>query len=193
MNFSDIKQHKIALSLALVFIVFAGCLIIYIAFIHPEEWQSPPQKNLQPTPAEPTTQQSPVASPTERPHYDYCMIDEVHPDYLRVIPDFISPNATIVHLTSDDLEPFPEYQKVMMDESRLTQKWRGGHRSIAAFKDYQRQYSDFRNLACIKSPEPECNPLQAALYEYNGRYFRVGCYPDFGRERPTPPPSPSTW
>ncbi len=164
---------------------------MYIAYFQPEEPQSPVQKNLQPTPIQPTAQQSPVASPTERPHYDYCMIDEVHPGYLQVIPDFISPNATIVHLTSDDLEPFPEYQKKMANESSLSKKWRGGHRSIAAFKDYKRQYSDFRNLTCTKSPDPGCNPLQTALYEYNGRYFRVGCYPDFGRERPTPPPSTS--
>jgi hypothetical protein len=118
------------------------------------------------------------------------MIDEVHPDYLRTIPDFISPNATIVHLNADDLEPFPEYEEKMTNETRLTQKWRDGHRSIAVFKDYQRQYSDFQNLICKKSPDPACNPRQEALYEYNGRYFTVGCYPDFGRERPTPPPSP---
>lgn len=189
MKFSEFKQHKLAISLALVFIVFAGSLMVYNVYFQPQELQKPPQQDLQPTPIQPTAQQSPVASLTERPHYDYCMIEEAHPDFLKSIPEFISPNATIVSLSEEDLKPFPEYQKQMADETKLLKKWRGGHRFIGDFNDYQRQYSDFRNLTCKKSLDPGCNPLQAALYEYNGRYFTVRCYPDFGRERPTPPTS----
>ena len=95
MKFSEIKQYKIVISLALVFLVFAGSFIIYIAYFQSEELQKPPQQDLQPIP-----QQSPVpSSSTEPPHYDYCIIEEVHPDFLKVIPDFVNPNATIVHLS----------------------------------------------------------------------------------------------
>lgn len=190
MNFSDIKKHKTAISLAVVFLVCTGSVFFFITYLQPEELQKPPQQDLQPTPPQPTSSQSPVPSSTERPHYDYCIIEEVHPDFLHVIPDFVDPNATIVHLSSDDLEPFPEYQKKMVDETKLTKKWRDGHRSIAAFKDYQRQCSDFRNLSCKESTDSYCDPRQPAVYEYNYRYFTISCLPDFGRERPTPAPAP---
>ncbi|MFA6333898.1 MAG: hypothetical protein WCX22_13170, partial [Methanoregula sp.] len=122
MKFSEIKQYKNVISLALIFLVLAGSVIIYIAYSQPEKLQKPPQQDLQPTPG-----QSPVpSSTTERLHYDYCFIEEVHPDFLKVIPYFVDPNATIVHLSSDDLEPFPEYQKQMADESKLSKKWRDG-------------------------------------------------------------------
>lgn len=191
MKFPGFKQHKIAISIALIFIVFAGCLIIYIAFIHPEEWQSPPQKNLQPSPVQPTSQESPMPSSTDRLHFDYCIIEEVHPDFLHMIPDFVDPNATIVHLSSDDLVPFPEYQKRMADENKLSKKWRDGHRFIGDFNDYQRQFSDFRNLTCKYSPDPRCDPRMSTVYEYNDRYFTVGCLSDFGGSRPAPAPSSS--
>ena len=169
-------------------IVMIACvlLLIFITPPHPNESPDSPKQNLQLTPPLQTTQQNPATSPTERPHYDYCMIDEVHPDYLHVIPDFISPNATIVHLNAADMKSFPEYEEKMTNETRLSQKWRDGHRSVAVFKDYQRQYSYFQNLTCKISSDPACNPRQEALFEYNERYFRVGCYPDFGREHPTP-------
>ncbi|WP_292419980.1 hypothetical protein, partial [Methanoregula sp.] len=98
MNLSEIKKHKIAISLVFIFMMFTGSALIFITYLHPNESQSIPQQNLQPSPSLQTTQQNPATSPTERPHYDYCMIDEVHPDYLRTIPDLISPNATIVHV-----------------------------------------------------------------------------------------------
>jgi len=189
MNFSDIKQNKIAISLALLFMVCAGSLIIYIVYFHPGEPQNPPPKDLQPTSLQPTPQQSPMPSSTEQLHYDYCIIEEVHPDFLKVIPHFVNPNATIIHLSSDDLQPFPEYQKRMADEKRLSEKWRDGHRFIGDFNDYQRQYSDFRNLTCKYSPDPMCNPRMSSVYEYNERYFTVGCFPDFGGSRPAPAPA----
>ncbi len=184
MKFSDIKQYKILISLALIFLVCAGSFIIYISYSQPEELQKPPQQDLQPIP-----QQSPVpSSTTERLHYDYCIIEEVHPDFLNVIPDFVDPNATIVHLRSDDLEPFPEYQKQMADESKLSKKWRDGHRFIGDFIDFQRQFDDFRNLTCKYSPDPMCDPRMSLVYEYNGRYFTVECLSDFGGEAPPPLP-----
>jgi hypothetical protein len=183
MNFSEIKQYKIVILLALVFLVCAGSLFVFSAYSHPEELQKPPQQDLQPTPG-----QSPVPSSTERLHYDYCIIEEVHPDFLKVIPDFVNPNATIVHLSSDDLEPFPEYQKQMADESKLSKKWRDGHRFIGDFIDFQRQFDDFRNLTCKHSPDPVCNSRQSSVYEYNGRYFTVGCLPDFGGGHQNLPP-----
>ncbi|MCK9631016.1 MAG: hypothetical protein M0R30_05180 [Methanoregula sp.] len=177
MKFSEIKQYKIVISLALIFLVLAGSVIIYIAYSQPEELQKPPQQDLQPIPG-----QSPVpSSTTESLHYDYCIIEEVH-------PDFVDPNATIVHLSSDDLEPFPEYQKQMADESKLSKKWRDGHRFIGDFIDFQRQFDDFRNLTCNHSPDPMCNPRQSSVYEYNGRYFTVGCLPDFGGKHQNLPP-----
>lgn len=191
MKSSAFKQYKIAISLALIFIVCAGSLIIYIAYFQPEEPQNPPQKDLQPTPIQPTPQQSPMPSSTERVHYDYCIIEEVHPDFLHVIPDFVDPNATIVHLSSDDLDPFPEFQKRMADENKLSKKWRDGHRFIGDFNDYQRQFSDFRNLTCKYSPDSMCNPRMSTVYEYNERYFTVGCLSDFGGSRPAPAPAPS--
>lgn len=172
------------ISLALAFLVIAGSFIIYVAYFQPEELQKPPQKDLQPIP-----QQSPVYSSSTRPPlYDYCIIQEVHPDFLKVIPDFVDPNATIVHLSSDDLKPFPEYQKRMADENKLSEKWLDGHRMISNFRDYQRQFSDFRNLTCKYSTDPKCDPRKSSLYEYNGRYFLVGCLPDFGGEHQNLPP-----
>lgn len=186
MKFSEIKQYKNMILLALVFLVFAGSIIIFIVYFPSEELQKPPQQDLQPIP-----QQSPMpSSSTEPPHYDYCIIEEVHPDFLKVIPHVVDPNATIVHLSSDDLEPFPEYQKRMADESKLSKKWRDGYRFIGDFIDYQRQFSDFRNLTCKYSPDLICDRRQPALYEYNGRYFKIGCLPDFGRGGPLPHPSP---
>jgi hypothetical protein len=121
------------------------------------------------------------SSTTESLHYDYCIIEEMH-------PDFLDPNATIVHLSSDDLEPFPKYQKQMADESKLSKKWQDGHRFIGDFHDYQRQFSDFRNLTCKQSPDPICNPRKSSLYEYNRRYFTVRCFPDFGSGHQNLPP-----
>jgi hypothetical protein len=173
------------ISLALAFLVIAGSFIIYVAYFQPEELQKPPQQDLQPIP-----QQSPVYSSSTRPPlYDYCIIQEVHPDFLKVIPDFVDPNATIVHLSSDDLKPFPEYQKRMADENKLSEKWLDGHRMISNFRDYQRQFSDFRNLTCKYNPNPKCNPWKSSqVYEYNGRDFLVGCLPDFGGEHQNLPP-----
>ena len=185
MKFSEFKKYKMVISVALVLLVFAGSFIIYIAFFQPDGLQKPPQQDLQPT-----AQQSPVPSSTiEPPHYDYCTIQEVHPDFLKVIPHFVNPNATIVHLSSEDLKPFPEFQKLMADENKLSEKWRDGHRFIGDFKDFQGRFSDFRNLTCKNSPDPKCNPWKSSLYEYNGRYFQVGCLPDWGgSHRNLPPP-----
>ncbi len=186
MKFNDIKQYKMVITLTLVFLVFGGSVIFFSTYSQSEALEKPSQNDLQPTPF-----QSPVPSlTTEPPHYDYCFIQEIHPDFLKVIPHVIDPNATIVHLSSDDLESFPEYQKRMGDESKLSQKWRDGYRFIGDFHDYQRQYSDFRNITCKYSPDPICDPRKPALYEYDARYFSVRCYPDFGRNAPPPPPPP---
>jgi hypothetical protein len=186
MKSADTKKYKIVIILTVVFLVFGGCAFFLRIYSQSEALEKPSQNDLQPT-----LWQSPVPSLTTGPaHYDYCFIEEVHPDFLKEIPHVIDPNATIVHLISDDLKSFPEYQKRMADQSKLSEKWRDGHRSIAGFKDYQSQFSDFQKLSCKYSSYPLCNPRQAAIYEYNGRYFTVRCFPDFGRNAPPPPPPP---
>lgn len=177
MKFSDFKQYKMVIMLILVLLVFGGSLIFYIAFFQLDEIKKPPQQDLQSS-----LQQSPLPTSTiEPPHYDYCIIEEAHPDFLKIMPDFLDPNATIVHLSSDDLKSFPEFQKRMTDQNKLSEKWRDGHRFIGDFKDFQHQFSDFQNLTCKYSPDPICDPRKSSqVYEYNNRYFTVGCFPDFG-------------
>jgi hypothetical protein len=187
MKFPDINHYKTVILLAVVVLATAGTLFFSGVIFHPEEIREPPQQDIQPV-----LQPSPTRSSNpELPHYDYCIIQEAHPDYLRRIPQFIDPNATIVQLSSVDLEPFPEYRELMTNESKLSKKWRDGYRFIGDFHDYQRQSSDFRKLTCKHSNDPACDPRQPALYEVGGRYFTVRCYPDFGREAPSPPPSPT--
>jgi hypothetical protein len=54
MNFSDIKQHKLAISLAIVFLICTGSVFFFITCLQTEELQKLPQQDLQPTPLQPT-------------------------------------------------------------------------------------------------------------------------------------------
>jgi predicted secreted protein len=55
MNFSDIKQHKIAISLALDFVVCTVSVCFFITYLQPEVLQKPSQQDLQPTPIHPAS------------------------------------------------------------------------------------------------------------------------------------------
>ena len=182
----EFKKYSTVIVIALALVLFTGSIVIYNIYFQPEEHPEVQQKDIQPT-----IQQRPVsASTTKACLSEYCVIEEVHPDYLKVIPHFVNPNATIVHLSSDDLKPFPEYQTLITDERKLTKQWRDGHRFIGDFIDYQCRFSDFRTLSCKYNSYPECNPQKTSLvYEYNGRYFTIGCFQNFGGGTPPTPPS----
>lgn len=186
MKFSDFRPYTIIIIIALLLLLVVSVFVIHIISYQPDEISESSLKDFQPNP-----QQSPVASSTIE-HFDseYCIIEEVHPDFLKKIPHFVNPNATIVSLKSVDLEPFPVYQKLMADETKLTKKWQDGHRFIGDFIDYQCKFSDFQNISCKDSPDSACNPRKSSLvYEYNARYFTIGCFQDFSGGTPPPPPS----
>jgi len=65
MKFSDIKQHKIAISLALVFVVCMVSVCFFITYLQPEVLQKPPQQDLQPTPVHPDSPEVPAPDTTQ--------------------------------------------------------------------------------------------------------------------------------
>ena len=194
MKFSEIKQYKIVISLALAFLVIAGSFIIYVAYFQPEDLrqnqQQDPGRTIQPMlqPAHQST--SVIPTPTIRMCSGY-VIDEVKPD------SFMQ-TSMIVHVTRDELADFPAIERDLQNATKIPAgnrygpniiDWYNGHRGVGTF-DNDTQYYEFRNLSCKHSPDPKCNPLNFTQeFEYMGRYYEVLCYPSFaGAHDNLPPP-----
>lgn len=149
------------LMLVLLLVVIS---IFYILVIQPEEFQQTSSEH---------PQQSPVSAAIQQTCNDYCFIQEVHPDFIQ--------NETIVHLTDNDLKGFPEYEKGIKSSVNSPLDWYNGRRGVYDFIDSQCQFSQFCNLSCKGSSDPQCDPRESpVVYEYDGRYYAVGCFPDFG-------------
>lgn len=112
------------------------------------------------------------ATPVRESGCDYCFIQEVHPDFIK--------NATIVHLTSEDLKDYPLYGDVIESGKKNSRDWINGHRTISDFHDCQQQIGAFWNLSCRHISYPECTSKEVpVIYEYDGRYHDVSCLPGF--------------
>jgi hypothetical protein len=168
----------------LVILVIVGSYFVYHAYLPPEDHrQNQPQIQL-------TVQPTPVILTLSQPECSGYVIDEVQPDSFM-------PNATMVHLTSDELTDFPEIEKVLQSAAMLPSgdryglkiiDWYNGHRSVGGFIN-DSQYYEFRNLSCKHSPDPKCNPLNTSQeFEYTGRYYEVLCYPSFAGAHQNLPP-----
>ncbi|MBP2132401.1 hypothetical protein J2128_000322 [Methanomicrobium sp. W14] len=103
----------------------------------------------------------------------YCTVQEVHPDYIT--------NETIVHLKDDDFISFPRVGEGLKNRTDDLGKWYNGHRFVYDFKGPVDNITKLRNLSCRDTAGQKCTPFEfPVVYEYNGRYFEIGCLAGFG-------------
>jgi hypothetical protein len=177
-----INSKYLAFFLCLVILVLAGSYVVYATYLLPGDSHRNQPQDLQPPPE--------ILRQISRDCSGY-VIREIQTGYL-------SPSATIVHLTPDTLANFPAIKRDLQNATTLpagdrygpnTIDWFNGRRHVGTF-DNDAQYYEFRNLSCKHSPDPKCNPLNFTQeFEYTGRYFEVLCYPSFaGAHDNLPPP-----
>jgi hypothetical protein len=170
------NAYHLAALVCMVILVLAGSYFVYHTYLPQEDLRQNQSQNLQLT-----IQPTPIILTPAQPDCSGYVIDEVKPDSFM-------PNATIVHLTPDELADFPEIEKVLQSAATLPPgdrygpkiiDWYNGHRNVGGFTS-DSQYYEFRNLSCKPSPDPKCNPLNTFQeFEYTGRYYEVLCYPSF--------------
>ncbi|MFA5268871.1 MAG: hypothetical protein WC379_12945 [Methanoregula sp.] len=166
---NDKKNNRLFLAviLGLVLLGFAGFYVIYSQNFYPNNLSIPQPNqytNLMPTEI-PTTL-------VHKSNCDYCFIQEVHPDFIR--------NSTIVHLTSADLNDFPQYDEGIKSGKNNQRDWINGQRTVSDFHDCEQQIEEFWNLSCRYIPYPECKTKDAPkVFEYDGRYYEISCLPGF--------------
>lgn len=151
------NPKTVIVAIVIVVFVFAGSYLFYGMYLQSNNLQ-PPVDN---------------SASAQQISYDYCFIQEVHPDFVQ--------NATMIHLTPYDLKDFPKYENAMKDVNNFSKDWINGQRTGGDFIDYQRQFSDFQNLSCRNMSYTECMSRDLpVMFEYEGRYHEVICWPDFG-------------
>ena len=167
-----ISSKYLAFFLCLVILVLAGSYVVYITYLLPGDTHRNQSQDLQPPPE--------ILRQISRDCSGY-VIREIQTGYL-------SPSATVVHLTPDTLANFSAIKRDLQNATTLpagdrygsnTIDWFNGRRSVGTF-DNDTQYYEFRDLSCKHSPDPTCNPLNFTQeFEYMGRYYEVLCYPSF--------------
>lgn len=85
---------------------------------------------------------------------------------------------TVVHLTSDDLNDFPDVEQVIHGAKTDPGAWQNDHRVVAWFEGNESDYIRFHTAACKNKTLAECYP-NTPIYEYNGQYYTIS-YQEIG-------------